>query len=295
MLFPDQLLFCSEYFWRGIFQFFYRQNKCKLPSASWAIYLLNTWSGQIDFCIIPRSFVSPLVSFTSLCAAVTAPCLLPSSAALKTSHPAFLFSSSILWQAVGLCSRSTDTIAFIALSITPNFLCLFKGEKSHPSGYDFLSISWTCELDFACCYFPFCCCLVLSFQKRCRKGAASPVRHHGSKCHLVLMAVKCSPLVTIYYCYNTLWHMESSTKADVLGRENLTNLKVKSQSDMFFPGRHSVNTVWEHSKPAGNRWMRSWIWLRRLVWVQPFKFLCLRASQEFGKLAPAFWLSHPRD
>lgn len=77
---------------------------------------------------------------------------------------------------------------------------------------------------------------------------------HGSKCHLVLMAVKCSPLVTIHYCYNTLWHMESITKADVLGRENLTNLKVKSQSDMcfFFWVTHSEHSL-RALQPAGNR------------------------------------------
>lgn len=72
------------------------------------------------------------------------------------------------------------------------------------------------------------------------------MHHRGSKCHLVLMAVKCSPLVTTHYCYNALWHMENSTKADVLGRENLTNLKVKSQSDMFF----SWVTRSEHSLGA---------------------------------------------
>lgn len=60
------------------------------------------------------------------------------------------------------------------------------------------------------------------------------MHHRGSKCHLALMAVKRSPLVTAHYCYNTPWHMESITKADVPGRENLTNLKVKTQSDMVW-------------------------------------------------------------
>lgn len=62
------------------------------------------------------------------------------------------------------------------------------------------------------------------------------MHHHGSKCNLLLMGLKRSPLVTIHYCHNTLWHMESITKTDVLGKENLTNLKVKSQSDFFFLG-----------------------------------------------------------
>lgn len=130
------------------------------PSTLWIYEVAKEIS-----LLSPQSFVSPLLPFTSLCTAVTAPCLLPLSAALKTSHPGFIFSSNIWWQAVGsvLQEYRHNCIHCSAYYTEFSYSVYLRGGKAHPSGYDSLSISWTCELGFAA--FPFAAALCYPREK----------------------------------------------------------------------------------------------------------------------------------
>lgn len=117
---------CFKCFWRHKSHFFYRQSECKVPITLWNTCLTNIWSGQIDFISIPCQIVSPSVSSPACCTAVITHCLLPLS--VLHSRQVIL----VLYFQVTLCdkryemySRSTDTIAFIAVTVTLNFPIFF--------------------------------------------------------------------------------------------------------------------------------------------------------------------------
>lgn len=118
--------FCSEYFWRGIFQFFYRQNKHKCFSGHFSSEYMN-WPNRFVYyptVLFLLSCPSP-ACVLQLLLLVCFPYLLHSRQVILDLYFQVTFGDK-LWV---VCSRSTDTIAFTALSITLNFLTLFKGEK----------------------------------------------------------------------------------------------------------------------------------------------------------------------
>lgn len=170
------------------------------------------------------------------CTALIIHCLLPLS--VLCSRQVILdlcFQVMLCDKLYEVCSRSTDTIASIALSLTLNFLFLFfKGEKVNLLGMTSCPSAELVNWILHAKAFLFATALCYLSEKRCRKGAGTAVHHRCSKYHLVLMADKCSTRVTLHYCYIT-WAMKGITKADVLGKEKKTfNLKVKSKSDTYF-------------------------------------------------------------